>query len=41
MTGRLWIGDVAPRPAGGAYPAKAIVGEARKEFGETVEETAD
>jgi starch synthase (maltosyl-transferring) len=27
VTGRLWIGDVAPRPAGGAYPAKAVVGE--------------
>jgi starch synthase (maltosyl-transferring) len=27
MTGRLWIGDAAPRPAQGAYPAKAVVGE--------------
>jgi starch synthase (maltosyl-transferring) len=27
VTGRLWIGDVAPRPAEGAYPAKAVVNE--------------
>ncbi len=27
MSGRLWIGDVRPRPAEGAYPAKAVVGE--------------
>ncbi len=28
VTGRSWIGEVAPRPAEGAYPAKAVVGEA-------------
>ncbi len=27
MTGRLWISDVTPRPAGGEHPAKAVVGE--------------
>jgi len=27
VTGRLWIGDVSPRLAEGAYPAKAVVGE--------------
>jgi starch synthase (maltosyl-transferring) len=27
MTGRIWIGDVTPRPAGGEHPAKAVVGE--------------
>jgi starch synthase (maltosyl-transferring) len=27
MTGRLWIGEITPRPEGGAYPAKAVVGE--------------
>jgi starch synthase (maltosyl-transferring) len=27
VTGRLWIGDVSPLPAAGAYPAKAVVGE--------------
>jgi starch synthase (maltosyl-transferring) len=27
MTGRIWISDVTPRPAGGEHPAKAVVGE--------------
>jgi len=27
VTGRLWIGDISPRLAEGAYPAKAVVGE--------------
>ncbi len=27
MTGRIWIGEVTPRPAGGEHPAKAVVGE--------------
>ena len=27
MTGRIWIGDIIPRPAGGEHPAKAVVGE--------------
>jgi starch synthase (maltosyl-transferring) len=27
MTGRLWISEITPRPAGGEHPAKAVVGE--------------
>ena len=27
VTGRLWIGEVSPRLAEAAYPAKAVVGE--------------